>query len=249
MKANIFNIQKFSLHDGPGIRTVVFFKGCPLHCQWCANPESLISHVPETAKEYKEKSMSIEEIMEEVMKDWDFYEESGGGVTLSGGEVLLQADFASQFLAQCKQNHLHTAIETSGYALPKTFQKIVKYTDLLLFDMKHHDEKKHLYYTGVSNKPILQNMKWAAANNKKITARIPVIPGVNNSLEDALAFCDLLNRIKIHEINLLPFHQFGQSKYEKLHLEYLFKDKKALHPEDLMEYAEIFRSNGFQVKI
>ncbi len=249
MKANIFNIQKFSLHDGPGIRTVIFFKGCPLHCQWCANPESLVLHVPKTALEYKEKSMSIEEIMEEIMKDWDFYEESGGGVTLSGGEVLMQSDFAAKLLAQCRQNRLHTAIETSGYASPKIFQKVTAYADLLLFDMKHYDEKKHLHYTGVSNQPILQNMKCAVSSHKKIIARIPVIPCVNNSLEDASAFCSLLNKIGIHEVNLLPFHQFGQNKYEKLHLDYSFKDQKALHPEDLIEYTEIFRSNGFHVKI
>lgn len=249
MKANIFNIQKFSLHDGPGIRTVIFFKGCPLHCQWCANPESLVSYIPETASEYKEKSLSIEDVMEEVMKDRDFYEESGGGVTLSGGEVLLQSDFAVKFLAQCKKNHLHTAIETSGFAPLITFQMIAEYTDLFLFDMKHYNEKKHLDYTGVSNQPIIRNMKWAVTHDKKVIARIPVIPGVNNSLEDASSFCHLLKELGIHEVNLLPFHQFGETKYKKLNLTYLFKGKKALHPEDLIEYTEVFRSNGFQVKI
>jgi pyruvate formate lyase activating enzyme len=300
MTANIFNIQKFSIHDGPGIRTVVFFKGCPLRCLWCSNPESQIAHdqilwneekctrcglceqscpthsitfsndrfifnhntcdagkcgnlcanrCPNGALEYTGKKMTIEEVMTEVRKDKDFYEESGGGVTLSGGEVLVWHEFASKLLMKLQEEQIHTALETTGYADEETFQKVVRHANLLLFDMKHHNAAKHKEYTGVSNELILTNMAWAVHHSIPVIARIPVIPDINNSLEDAKAFCELLHNIGITQVNLLPFHQFGQKKYEMLQLEYALKDTKALHPEDLTDYKEIFVSNGFDVKI
>lgn len=297
MTANIFNIQKFSIHDGPGIRTVVFFKGCPLRCPWCSNPESQSVHTqilwssdkcvgcrkcehncpsgsvtftdeyfafnhktctggrtciagcPTGALEYVGKQMSVEDIMVEVRKDIDFYEESGGGVTLSGGEVLVWHNFATELLAVLQYEYIHTAIETSGYATESSFQKVARHVNLLLFDMKHYDPLKHLQYTGVSNELILRNMNWAAKKGIPIIARIPVIPDVNNSLEDAHEFCKLLQSIGIHQVNLLPFHQFGQKKYEPLQIEYQMKDTKALHPEDLEDYKQIFIKTGFDVKI
>lgn len=160
-KACIFNIQKFSIHDGPGIRTVVFFKGCLLRCYWCSNPESQ-NGTPEqmwdtqknahtTVGEYK----SMDEIITEVMKDEAFYEESDGGVTLSGGEVLYQAEFATELLRQLKTKGIHTASETTGFARSETFSKFIEQVDLLYFDVKHHDELQHKTGTGVSLKPIL----------------------------------------------------------------------------------------------
>ncbi len=297
MKATIFNIQKFSIHDGPGIRTVVFFKGCPLRCKWCSNPESQMMHTqilwngekclhcrlcetncpahsisfahnvfrftyksctgcltctsqcPGKALEYMGKQMTVEEVMKEVMKDKDFYEESGGGVTLSGGEVLSQPEFAAELLKECKKSGLHTALETTGYAPAKTFQTVTEPADLLLFDMKHHDREKHREYTGVSNETITDNMKSAVRAGKHVIARIPVIPNVNNSPDDAREFCRLLQDIGIREVNLLPFHQFGERKYGQLGMEYEMKDVKALHPEDLQEFLQIFTEHGFEVKI
>lgn len=297
MTANIFNIQKFSIHDGPGIRTVIFFKGCPLKCLWCSNPESqsvymqllwnsekcirchkcesscptdsiyfdndyftfkhnacvkclhCVKQCPVKAIEYSGQEKTLDDIMTEIRKDIDFYEESGGGVTLSGGEVLLWHDFAASLLLQLKKEGISSALETTGYSTEHTFQKVVGHTDLLLFDMKHHDEKKHRQFTGVSNKTILQNMYWAVLNGIPVIARIPVIPGINDSIEDAVQFCDLLKQIGIHQVNLLPFHQFGQKKYESLQMEYAFKNTKALHPEDLQEYKSIFDSAGFDTKI
>ena len=297
MKATIFNIQKFSIHDGPGIRTVVFFKGCPLRCKWCSNPESQMPHAqilwnrekclhcrqceitcptnsisfennifqfkynrcnssmacitqcPGKALEYAGKQMAVEEVVKEIMKDRDFYEESGGGVTLSGGEVLSQPEFAAALLKECKKNGLHTALETTGYAPLHTFQKVTALADLLLFDMKHYDKNKHLEYTSASNEQIIANMKSAVHDGKHVIARIPVIPNRNNSLEDAWGFCGLLHDIGVWEVNLLPFHQFGESKYEQLGMNYEMKEVKALHPEDLQEFYQVFAKSGFDVKM
>lgn len=297
MTANVFNIQKFSIHDGPGIRTVVFFKGCPLRCLWCSNPESQIVHpqilwdaekcvhcglcerscptnsitflnesftfnhkscdaaqlccnrCPNGALEYTGKMMNIEKVMSEVRKDRDFYEESGGGVTLSGGEVLVWHDFAKELLIRLHEEQIHTALETTGYAAEETFLDVVSQADLLLFDMKHHDAAIHLEVTGVSNELILKNMAWAVRQDIPVIARIPVIPGINNSLNDAKAFCKLLHKIGITQVNLLPFHQFGQKKYEMLQLNYTMKETRALHPEDLTEYRDIFVANGFEITL
>jgi len=193
--------------------------------------------------------MNIKEVMAEVRKDKDFYEESGGGVTLSGGEVLVWHKFARDLLINLSEEQIHSALETTGYAAEKTFQDVVQYAGLLLFDMKHHDSVKHREFTGVSNELILTNMEWAIKQGIPVIARIPVIPGVNNTLADAKAFCELLHKIGITQVNLLPFHQFGQKKYEMLQLEYALKDIKALHPEDLTEYKDIFASDGFDVNI
>lgn len=297
MKATIFNIQKFSIHDGPGIRTVVFFKGCPLRCKWCSNPESQMPYpqvlwdgdkcihcglceagcptgsisfennvfrfqynrcrgsmlcarqCPAKALEYVGKEMTAEEVMKEVLKDKDFYEESGGGVTLSGGEVLSQADFAADLLKECRKNHIHTALETTGFAPLQTFLRVTEPADLLLYDMKHYDREKHIEYIGASNEQIIINMKAAVQAGKHIIARIPVIPGVNNSIRDARGFCSLLLHIGIREVDLLPFHQFGESKYTRLGMDYEMKSKKALHPEDLREYYQVFDGCGFTVKM
>ena len=153
-QACIFNIQKFSLHDGPGIRSVVFFKGCPLRCYWCANPESQNAHPEEMFHPQKKKMQTVgkmqtvDQIMEEVLKDLPFYQESGGGVTLSGGEVLFQADFALDLLKALKAQNIHTAIETTGYCKADTFQEIAQYVDLIYFDIKHYDNEKHRQGTG-----------------------------------------------------------------------------------------------------
>jgi len=208
-----------------------------------------VRQCPIKALEYAGKEMTLDEVMNEIMKDKDFYEESGGGVTLSGGEVLSQADFAADLLKECKKNGIHTALETTGYAPIKTFQKVTDLADLLLFDMKHYDREKHLKYTSASNELIIDNMKAAIHSGKHIIARIPVIPGVNNSIPDAKGFCCLLHDIGIKEVGLLPFHQFGERKYTRLGMDYEMKDVKALHPEELREYFQVFANSGFIVKM
>lgn len=250
LQACIFNIQKFSIHDGPGIRTVIFFKGCPLHCYWCANPESQ-SGQPEkmwdtqqntytTIGEYK----SIEEIIKEVMKDLPFYEESGGGVTLSGGEVLYQAKFATELLKQLKANNIHTAAETTGQANPKIFEKFIAQVDSLYFDVKHYDPEKHRQGIGVSNKLILKNLALALQQQMDLTIRIPVIPHFNDSSTDARHFAHLFNQMGVEKMELLPFHQFGQKKYENLNREYQMQNVPQLHSEDLDYFKNIMESRG-----
>lgn len=251
MNINIFNIQKFSLHDGPGIRTVVFFKGCPLTCKWCSNPESQSPH-PQTLWNSGNaipcgEAKSIDEIMEEVMQDKDFYEESGGGLTLSGGEVLMQPNGAAALLEEAQKNGLHTAIETCGYAPLSSLQQVAAYTNLILFDLKHHNSEQHLIYTGVSNEPIIQNLEWVASNHNATLVRIPVIPTVNDTLDDAQKFCILLKGMGIKKVNLLLFHQFGTKKYEQLHISYSMKDAKPLYPEDLTNYVSVFKEHALEV--
>ena len=248
-QALIFNIQKFSIHDGPGIRTVVFFKGCPLSCKWCSNPESRSGKIemlmplkkggkPTVCGEY----MGIERIMDEIMQDTDFYKESCGGVTLSGGEVLVQADFARSLLQCCKKENLHTAVETTGYTPLNTLKKIIPFTDLFLFDVKHYDRQKHFEGTGVYNDIILDNLRFVLNAEKKVLVRIPVIPGYNNGLQDAEAFAVLLKKIGTVDVQLLPFHQFGQNKYRQLGVPYTCETYAPLHAEDLDSFVAVFKT-------
>lgn len=249
-KACIFNIQKFSLHDGPGIRTVVFFKGCPLRCFWCSNPESQ-NGSPETMWDNQKKDhttvgeyRSLDEILDEVMKDQVFYEESGGGVTLSGGEVLYQVDFAIELLKELQHRKIHTASETTGHASQEKFAEFLQYLDILYFDVKHYDSAAHKAGTAVGNELILKNLQYAVDHHANVVVRIPVIPAFNDSLEDAKHFAELFNQMKIKEIELLPFHQFGEKKYEYLDRDYRMKDIPQLHTEDLNEQKAIFEAAG-----
>lgn len=288
----IFNIQKFSVNDGPGIRTVVFLKGCPLRCKWCSNPESqlpgpqvlwnqkncigchhcvsvcpvqaitaageqiqihaehcngcmqCVRECPEKALKTEGEQKTTEEILKIVMQDLPFYEESGGGLTLSGGECLSQPDFATALVKGAKQNGLHVCCETTGFAAPDIFDRVTAQIDCILFDMKHWDDAKHREGTGVSNAIILDNMRRAAAAGKDILPRIPVIPGFNDTLEDAARFAECLKSIGIFQAQLLPFHQFGENKYNLLGKHYAYTDIPALHREDLEEYRQIFITHG-----
>lgn len=245
-KGIIFNIQHFSIHDGPGIRTTVFLKGCPLRCPWCSNPESQRKR-PEpmldaTSKEkiIMGEERSVEEIINEVMKDIDFYEESGGGMTLSGGEIFAQFEFAKAILKAAKKRGIHTAIETTAFAEHEKFVDLIQYVDFIYTDLKHYNTLRHRKVTGVNNHLIIKNIHYAFSIGKEIVLRIPVIPKFNDSLEDAEHFATLFNELKINQVQLLPFHQFGENKYKLLGRKYEMENVKALHPEDLLDYQEIF---------
>ena len=288
----VFNIQKFSVNDGPGIRTVVFLKGCPLHCKWCANPESqstkvqilwdqkkcigckhcieacpnnaiyqkdtsiIIQHdlcngclkcekeCPGIALKHEGDTKTVQEVLNVVLQDEVFYEESGGGVTLSGGELLAQPTFAIELLKACKEENLHTACETTGFAQTDTFLKVIENVDYILFDMKHWNTDMHQKYTGVTNELILENIKKAIQLGKEVLPRTPVIPGFNNTLEDAQGLADQLKYVGAKRVQLLPFHQFGENKYDLLNENYYYKDVPALHKEDLKEYQDILIQNG-----
>lgn len=245
LTACIFNIQRFSIHDGPGIRTTVFFKGCPLRCRWCSNPESQAAGVqPERETALAGRMYTLDEAMEICLADRDFYLESGGGVTLSGGEALMQADFAAELLRRLHTEGIHTALETTGFAQPDVFLKAACHTDLLLYDVKHYDSTKHKEGTGTENRRILENLRMAAKRGMDILIRIPVIPGYNDSLSDARSFAELLRQLRLDKTQLLPFHQFGQKKYETLGIPYALGEVKTLHPEDLQEYQAEMKKAG-----
>ncbi len=249
----IFNIQKFSLHDGPGIRTTVFFKGCPLECRWCSNPESQnrFAHVADAMKDkiYCGKDYSVEEVVKEVLKDKAFYEKSGGGITFSGGEALQQADFCMALADEAHKEGIHVAIETSGLANPTVFREVVKHIDLLLIDYKHHNNEVHKKQTGVTNNLIQENLQYALQIGISVVIRIPVIPGFNARLEDAKDIATYLKEVGATEVHLLPFHQFGEKKYELLGLTYEMTDVKQLHEEDLRDYLQIFLDEGLDCTI
>lgn len=254
-KGCIFSIQKFSIHDGPGIRTVIFFKGCPLRCRWCSNPESQNGRPEDIWDPQRRKQTSVgeyksvPEILKEVMKDEAFYLESDGGVTLSGGEVLYQPDFALALLKALKEQNLHVACETTGFAKPDVFKNFIQNIDLLFFDVKHYDTAKHQKGTGVSNELILKNLQTAQASQTDLTVRIPVIPGYNDSLEDAQCFSDLFNDFGIFSVELLPFHQFGEEKYKNLGKSYELSDTPQLHTEDLEDYSRVMEQNGISCMV
>lgn len=245
-KGIVFNIQHFSIHDGPGIRTTVFLKGCPLRCPWCANPESQ-KMVPETMRDaitnesvIVGEEKSVDDIIEEVLKDIDFYEESGGGIMLSGGEIFAQFEFAKAILKRAKSLGIHTAIETTAYTRHEQFIDLIQYVDFIYTDLKHYNSLKHQEKTMVKNASIIKNIHYAFANGKTIVLRIPVIPNFNDSLEDAEEFACLFDRLDIRQVQLLPFHQFGQNKYQLLNRQYEMEEIAALHPEDLLDYQAIF---------
>lgn len=245
-KGIIFNIQHFSLHDGPGIRTTVFLKGCPLRCPWCANPESqkrqpepmldAISKKPTIMGEEK----TVDEIIQEVLKDKDFYEESGGGLTLSGGEIFAQYEFAKSILKAAKEKGIHTAIETTAFVEHEKFVDLIQYVDFIYTDLKHYNTIRHRKITGVNNNIIIKNIHYAFSIKKDVVLRIPVIPDFNSSLEDAEQFATLFKELNIHQVQLLPFHQFGENKYQLLGRKYSMSQVKALHQEDLLDYQAVF---------
>jgi pyruvate formate lyase activating enzyme len=188
---------------------------------------------------------SVEEVLEQCLKDRVFYDESGGGVTLSGGEVLAQPEFAEALLTALGEAGIHRAIETAGFAPEAVFERVIARTDLVLFDIKHHAPDQHREGTGVSPDLILANFR--AARGRSVLARIPVIPGYNDRLSDAAAFGELLGSLGVREVELLPFHQFGQNKYALLGLDYGLEKTKALPPEDLEPYKTVLESHGVKV--
>ena len=241
----IFNIQKFSIHDGRGIRTTVFFKGCPLHCKWCSNPESQAFGIQEDREvPLSGKMYTVNEVLSICLEDREFYLESGGGVTLSGGEVLSQARQAGELITKLKEEQIHVAIETSGYGDSVQFNEIAALADCLLYDLKHYDSEKHRQGTGFGNELILKNLKYAHSIGKDILIRLAIIPDYNDSLEDAVNFALLIKDIGSIPVQLLPFHQFGQNKYEKLGITYEYKNYRSLHNDDLADFRHVLKEQG-----
>ena len=294
----VFDIRKYSIHDGPGIRTTVFFKGCPLSCWWCHNPESQSTAVemmfrenrciacqaclaaceqgaitwngngPVTDSEkcrrcgacaaicYAEarqqvgRELTVEQVMAEIERDIAFYDESGGGVTMSGGEPLLQRDFLSALLQACREKEIHTALDTSGFAAWETIERIRGYVDLFLYDLKLIDDARHRQFTGVSNALILKNLQALSQRRHAIRLRVPVIPGINaddEAVRQIGAFAAALPHL--NGVDLLPYHAIGLDKYTRINRVYKLSETRSPSDERLAEIAHILNSFGLMVKI
>lgn len=264
MQGIIFDIKRFAVNDGPGIRTTVFFKGCPLKCYWCHNPEgigkcsvNIVKTVKLDGKTYRQpevagKAFTVTELMKIIRQDRVFMDESGGGVTFSGGEPTFQSDFLLALLKTCRNEGIHTIVDTNGYAPEKVFKNILPYTNIFLYDLKHYDPKKHLKGTGVSNDLILNNLQFLIKNGTSIHIRIPVVPGFNFNDNDLRAMLAFLNsyRGSIEKINLLPYHTLAKNKYKKFGMKSNMNSNiPGLKKEDLKEIKEIFEEESFIVKV
>lgn len=228
-RGRIFNIQRFSIHDGPGIRTIVFLKGCAMRCAWCCNPESQRYEIESLAEGGKTRSVgydvTVSEIMPEILADLPYYRRSGGGVTLSGGEVLCQADFAAELLSECKAAGLHTAIESSVSLPYAEIEKLLPYLDLLLVDVKHVDGTKHKEYTGKDNALILENVTRLSTCGVPMIVRTPVIPKFNDTAEEIRQIARFARSLgTVSEHHLLPYHRLGSDKYAGLGRAYAMQD-------------------------
>ena len=253
----IADIERASNHDGPGLRSVIFFKGCPLACKWCHNPEC-ISFQPQTLF-YPEKcigcgqckngcysgarvlcgrEMTVDAVLEQLLQDAAYYQNSGGGVTFSGGEPQAQPEFLNALLTVCKARGIHTAIET---AMPVYYPEILKKADLLLVDLKIWDDALHREYTGVSNRQILKNIQAASALGVPMVVHTPIIPGVNNTKENILAIKAFLKPLKnVTKYELLPYHPLGVPKQQALgQTPVEFKIPTAKEMEELQHYVDI----------
>ncbi|APC84184.1 choline TMA-lyase-activating enzyme [Clostridium botulinum] len=303
-KARIFNIQKYNMYDGDGIRTLVFFQGCPLRCKWCANPEGLekkyrvmlksnlcvncgacVSACPVGIHTISNKTLkhevnrdidcigcgkckeaclksaisivgeekTISELLKIVEEDRTFYEMSGGGVTLGGGEVLMQPEAATSLLMACKQEGINTAIETCGYTNLETILKVAEFVDLFLFDIKNINSDRHHELTGVRNERILENLQELLKKKYNVKIRMPLLKGINDSQDEIEKTMEFLLPYKDYKnfkgIDLLPYHKMGVNKYNQLGMEYPIKDDPSLKNEDLDRIEGWIKKYDLPVKV
>jgi pyruvate formate lyase activating enzyme len=303
----IFNIQKYSIHDGPGVRTIVFFKGCPLRCRWCSNPEGISSkyqvmtledrciscgkcveacpqgvhslqllsdgsvkhqvnresicigcgqceaNCSQEAVRIAGREVTVKEVMDVIMQDSAFYWSSGGGVTLGGGEVTRQPDFAVAILKECKKQGIHTVIETCGYTEWNVMKELAKYVDLFLYDLKHIDSEEHRRLTGVNNERILKNMIGLFQIGANVTVRMPLITNMNDSrevLEKAIKFVEIVSKDgNLQGIEILPYHKLGVSKYKQLGLKYSINEDFGYNRKQLEEIEEFLKKFNLPIRV
>jgi pyruvate formate lyase activating enzyme len=292
----IFNIMRFALHDGPGIRTTVFLKGCPLHCWWCHNPESqefapspmyfanrcrlcydcvaACTHgalrfedgrpvtSPECrrcgdcaeacvagARELAGRRVTASEVLAECERDVVFYDESGGGVTVSGGEPLSQPEFTEALLAGCRERHIHTALDTCGFASRESALRVSRAADLVLYDLKLLDSAAHRKYTGVPSEPILANLAALTEAGRNLIVRVPLIPGVNDDRASLGALTDFVWLLGLRRIDLLPYHRIGVDKYGRLGRARPLGEIEPLPETELSRIAADLADRGFAIRI
>ncbi len=294
----IFDIKRYAIHDGPGIRTTVFFKGCPLRCQWCHNPEGIkttldiqyrqdkcsgcgecISYCPEKAIsvyqgnryvnsdkckicgtcvencafEALEKvgnKITVTELIKEIEKDIIFFDESGGGVTFSGGEPMFQPFFLNELLTRCIEMDIHTVVDTSGYCSYNNFELINDKVHLFLYDLKLIDEKTHMRYAGVPNTLIQENLKKLINKRNNVVIRIPVIPGINNNKRNINKLAELLGDVdKIPDIHLLPYHTGGKEKFQRMEENSFIIEDFPENGYSVENIKKLLEKDGFYVKI
>ncbi len=295
--AVVFNVQKFCVHDGPGIRTTVFLKGCPLNCIWCHNPESQNYHkeimfskdkctkcgtcektcrhdaikvTPSDIHNYSDKctlcgdcidfcvnnareiagvEYTVDGLMKIIEKDRTFYEQSGGGVTFSGGEAMVQIDFLEQVAKKCKERGISVAIDTCGYAPFSSFERILDYVDIFLYDIKLMDSKLHEKYTGKENKLIMENLVKLSDKGANINLRLPLIEGINTDDNSIQSIIEFAKTLKISAVNLLPYHDIARDKYSRLNKDYQQAMMSKPSQERLEEIKRLFESSNNKVKI
>ncbi len=243
----VFKIQRYSIHDGPGIRTTIFFRGCPLSCYWCHNPESQAMPL-KINMEDMDKAADF--LMDEIEKDLIFYDDSGGGVTFSGGEPLCQPQLLFRLLKLCRKKEIHTCVDTSGYGEAKVILKAAQIADLIFYDIKLMDEKAHKKYTSQSVAPVLDNLKQLSKQKSDVRLRFPLVPQMtdtNENIEEIMAF--LKENTIYRDIHILPFHKAGEGKYNSLNMKNYMKDIQAPSKEKVEKIKEQFESNGFNVTI
>ncbi|MEN8245123.1 MAG: glycyl-radical enzyme activating protein [Thermodesulfobacteriota bacterium] len=294
----IFDIKRYAIHDGPGIRTTVFFKGCPLTCPWCHNPEGIdqsprvvyrksmcigclecidacpekalspgpdgiitnelycqhcgtcVDTCPAGARERAGKTETVESLMETIRKDVPFFDTSGGGVTFSGGEPLMQAQFLWEMLEACGKEDIHRVLDTTGYTDPDTLKRVARGIDLFLFDLKFMNAEQHRHFTGVSNEQILKNLELLANLGSRIIIRIPLIPGINDNKDNINNMATFLAHLpQIKTVHILPYHDFQKSKYEKFSMNYQARDIKPPSPERVEAIRKHLADTGLSVEV
>lgn len=250
-KGKIFKIQKYCLHDGPGIRTTLFFQGCPLKCQWCHNPESQsFLNKPDQNCPDQTDGYSVDHIINEIEKDCIFYDQSQGGVTFSGGEPLSQPGFLFSLLYECNKREIHTCVDTSGYSSLDVFKEMCQKTDMVLFDLKLIDNDMHKKYTNVPLTTILDNLNFISKKDIPVIIRIPLIPGITDKDKNIDGIISLLSDLKkFKDVNLLPFHNTGEAKYKRLGMKNHLKGVKPCSILKINQIKQRFTDHGFDVII
>jgi pyruvate formate lyase activating enzyme len=264
MKGLIFSVKRYAIHDGPGIRVTFFMKGCPLSCLWCHNPEGIspdassIEQVDRIGEREFRRNETVGKLYDSgdiltiLEKERTFINQSKGGVTFSGGEPMMQFDFLLEVLRVCRENSFHTAVDTSGLSTPDRFRKIIPFTDLFLFDIKHLDSQKHKEYTGAPNEEILSNYRIIAESSVDYMVRIPVVPGFNDDndhLTKLKQYITDLRKDNLKMISLLPYHKIGSSKYKKFSIPYRMENVEQPSARRMKEVKEFFSDTGVRVKI